>query len=76
MENTSITTIALTKEAKEKMKEFGNKGESYSEIIVKLIKSAKERQLYDLLMNEEGTIPIEEALSNAKKKYRNPKISV
>ena len=51
-----ITTIALTKEAKEKIREFGNKGESYSEIIVKLIKSAKERQLHDLLW--EGQYPV------------------
>jgi len=64
------TTIALTKEAKERVKEFGNKGESYSEIIMKLVKSAKERQLHDLLMSEEGTIPIEEALANAKKKWQ------
>ena len=71
-----ITTIALTKEAKEKIREFGNKGESYSEIIVKLIKSAKERQLHDLLLDEKDTIPIEEALSKAKTKYRNQKISV
>ena len=26
-------------------------------------------ELYDLLMNEEGTIPIEQALSNAKKRW-------
>ncbi len=64
------TTIALTKEAREKMKEFGNKGESYSEIILKLVKSARERQLHDLLLNEEGTIPIEQALSKAREKWR------
>lgn len=64
------TTIAITKELKEKIAEFGSKGESYSEIIARLIKSAKERQLYDLLMNEEETISIEEALTKAKKKWR------
>jgi len=64
------TTIALTKEAQEKMKEFGNKGESYSEIILRLVKSAKERQLYDLLMNEENTVSVDEALSNAKKTWQ------
>lgn len=30
---------------------------------------ARERQLHDLPMSEEGTIPIEEALTKAKKKY-------
>lgn len=67
MEN---TTIAISKEIKEKMKEWGNKGETYTEIIEKLIKSAKERQLYDLLFNEEDSIPIEEALTNAKKRWQ------
>jgi predicted CopG family antitoxin len=52
------------------MQEFGYKGETYSEIIVRLIKSAKERQVHDLLMNEENTISIDEALSNAKKKWQ------
>ncbi len=67
------TTIALTKEAQEKMKEFGNKGESYSEIILKLIKSAKERQLHDLLMNEENTISIEDARKELNKRWPKSK---
>ncbi|MBI3623078.1 hypothetical protein HY212_03295 [Candidatus Pacearchaeota archaeon] len=65
-----ITTIAITKNIKEKIREFGNKGESYTEIIERLIKSAQERQLHDLLFDEENTISIEEALSNAKKKWQ------
>lgn len=68
MEN---TTIAVTNEIKEKIQEFGNKGETYSEIIGKLIESAKKRQLYDLLMNEGDTISIDEAISNSKKKWQN-----
>ncbi|MFA5174151.1 MAG: antitoxin VapB family protein [Candidatus Pacearchaeota archaeon] len=64
------TTIAITHEAKDKMQEFGFKGESYSDLILRLVKSAKERQLHDLLMNEEDTISIEEALANAKKQWR------
>ena len=65
-----MTTIALKKNIKEEMKQFGNKGESYSEIISKLIKSAKERQLSDLLMDEKDTISIDEALTNARKKWQ------
>ncbi len=64
------TTIAITNNVKEQIKEFGNKGESYSEIITKLLKSAKERQLHDLLMNEDDCIPIEQALENAKKQWQ------
>ncbi len=64
------TTIAIGKDVKEQMDEFGYKGETYSDIIARLIKSVKQRQLHDLLMSEEGTIPIEEALTNAKKQWQ------
>ena len=64
------TTIAVSEELKREIKEFGNKGETYTEILAKLIKSAKERQLHDLLMSSENTVSIEEALSNAKKSWQ------
>ncbi len=64
------TTIALKQEIKEKIMEFGNKGETYSDIILRLLESARKRQLQDLLMNEEDTISIDEALSNAKKRWQ------
>ncbi|MEK6855813.1 MAG: hypothetical protein AABX66_01500 [Nanoarchaeota archaeon] len=66
MEN---TTIAITRELKEQIMEFGSKGETYSMILSRLILSARKRQLYDLLMNEEGTISAKDALENAKKKW-------
>ncbi|MFH1290470.1 MAG: hypothetical protein ABIH92_03615 [Nanoarchaeota archaeon] len=64
------TTIALGEDLKEQIQQFGNKGETYSDIIRKLLESAKKRQLQDLLMNEEDTISIDEAISNAKKKWQ------
>ena len=64
------TTIAISEDLKEGIKEFGIKGETYSEILVRILKSAKKRQFQDLLMSEEGTTPIEEALSKAKKRWR------
>jgi len=63
------TTIAISGELKEGIKEFGMKGETYSEILSRILKSAKERQLQDLLMREEGTISVEKALSKAKKRW-------
>jgi len=67
MEN---TTIAVTRAVQEEIKEFGSKGETYSEIIARLLESAKKRQLHDLLMSEEGTIPIEEAIERSKKRWQ------
>jgi len=64
------TTIAIEQELKEKIMEFGSKGETYSQILRRLLESARKRQLHDLLMSEENTIPIEEALSEAKKRWR------
>ena len=63
------TTISITKDIKEKIKEFGNKGESYTEILSKLYKSAVQRQFQDFLFNEKGFISIEEAISEAEKKW-------
>ena len=64
------TTIALPKPLKQEIGEFGFKGEKYSEIIARLLKSAKERQLQELLMDETGTISIEKALAKAKKRWQ------
>ena len=64
------TTIAVTNEIREKIKEFGNKGETYSEILSRIIESARKRQLHDLLMNEENTVSIQEAIVDAKKRWR------
>ena len=63
------TTIALSKELKQKISEFGNKGETFSDILLKLYNSAVQRQLHDLLFNEEGCVTIEEAMKEAKKRW-------
>ncbi len=68
-----ITTIAVTKEVKEKIKEFGNKGENFSDILLKLYNSAVQRQLNDFLFNEKGFVPIEEAIAEAEKKWPKSK---
>jgi len=65
-----MTTIAISKEIKNKISEFGNKGESYSKILLKLYQSARERQLYDLLFDESNTVSVEDALEEAKKKWQ------
>ena len=67
MEN---TTIALPKKLKQDIGEFGLKGERYSDIIERLLKSAKERQLQELLMDETGTTSVKEALDKAKKRWQ------
>ena len=68
-----MTTIAILPELKERIQEFGNKGETYSQIIARLLESARKRQLHDLLMNEENTISIEEARKELNEKWPRSK---
>ncbi len=58
----NMTTIAISKEVRDKIKEFGNKGESYSEIVEKLYQSACERQIEEILMDTSDCVDIEEAI--------------
>jgi predicted CopG family antitoxin len=64
------TTIAISQSLRDEIKEFGHKGERYEEILQRILESAKKRQLHDLLMDEKGTIPIEEAITRAKKRWQ------
>lgn len=64
-----ITTIQLEKETKEKIATFGEKGESYDEIIKKLYSIAVKVQLKEFLMSKEGFVPVEDALKEAKKRW-------
>lgn len=64
-----MTTIALSKELKKQISEFGNKGETFSNILQRLLQSAQQRLFYDILMSNEGCITIEEAIAEANKKW-------
>jgi hypothetical protein len=64
------TTIAISAKIRDQLKEFGNKGETYDEILARVLNSAKERQLQELLMDETNCIPIEDALIRAKKRWQ------
>ena len=63
------TTIAIPMGVKERIQEYGLKGESYAEILERLLKSAHERLLRDVLMNEEGCVSIEQAMAEAEKRW-------
>jgi hypothetical protein len=64
------TTIAVSTAIREQIKEFGNKGETYDEILARLLQSAKERQLQELLMDTDDCINIDEAIERAKKRWQ------
>jgi hypothetical protein len=65
-----MSTIAVPVELKNELREWGSKGESYADILARVLKKLKERQLEEFLMDDEDCIPIEQALADAKKKWR------
>lgn len=64
------TTIAVSEDTRDQIKEFGQKGETYDDILGRLLSSAKERQLQDLLMDETGTSLVKDALARAKARWQ------
>ena len=63
------TTIAIRKDLKEKIMKFATKKESYSEVIGRLLESAEQRLLHDVLMSKEGCVTIKEAIEETNKKW-------
>ena len=63
------TTISIPVTLRDNLQEFGNKGETYADIIGRLFESAKERQLQELLMDEKDTFSVKGALSKSQKKW-------
>ena len=64
------TTILISKDAREKIKEFVKKGETYTDIIDKMYKELKLKESQDMLMSTEGYWTIEQAREWTKKKNK------
>lgn len=62
------TTIAISQNIRDRIKEFGMKGETYDDILARLLTNAEERQLQELLMDTKGTITLSEARARINKK--------
>jgi predicted CopG family antitoxin len=43
----SVTTIQITKDTREQLKELGRKGETYDQLINRLVKLAKRTEFFD-----------------------------
>ena len=63
------TTIQISQETKNLIGTFGTKEDTYDDIINRLYKLAVKEQLREFLMSTEGTIPIDEAIKEAEKKW-------
>jgi len=56
-----LSTIQLSKEAKELISTFGAKGDTYEDIIKMMYKLAVKEQLREFLMSSKNTVTLEEA---------------
>lgn len=64
------STIQITKETKQLISSFGTKEDSYEAIIKRMYKLAQKEQLHEFLLSSENTIPINEAIKRAKKRWQ------
>lgn len=64
------TTILISKDVREKIKEFGKKGETYDDILDRMYKELKLRENMDMLMNTEGYMTIDKARKWTKEQNR------
>ena len=63
------TTIQLSKETKELIGTFGNKEDTYEDIIKKMYSMAVKEQLRQFLMSTDGTLTLDEARKRLSKKW-------
>lgn len=59
----AVTTIQIDKKTREQLREFGKKGETYDQVIKKLMKVAKKVAFYediDRILETEEFVPLDE----------------
>ena len=64
-----MTTIAIPKDLKKNISEFGNKGETFSDILTRLCENARKQLLQNILMSEGGCISLDEFKKEINKKW-------
>lgn len=64
------TTIQLSAETKDLISTFGTKNDTYEDILKHMYALAVKEQLREFLLSSEDTIPIDEAIARAKKKWQ------
>ena len=62
-----LTTISIEKSTRDKLNEFKMSGETFNDLLLRLYKSASERQLQEILMDNSNTVSIDEAIEWTKR---------
>jgi len=63
------TTISISNEMKENLRNLGRAGDTYEDVIRKMYEATRKNLLMTYLYDETDCIPIEQALAEAKKKW-------
>ncbi len=61
------TTIAISNELKDKLRNLGRAGDSYEDVIRKMYEIAHKQLLRDYLYDESDSVSIDDAIAYAKK---------
>jgi predicted CopG family antitoxin len=64
------TTISISEEMKEKLKNLGRAGDSYEDVIKRMYDITSKSMLLAYLYDESDSVSIDEAIAEARKKWR------
>lgn len=64
------TTISISEDMKAKLKNIGRTGDSYEDVIRKMYEMTRKNILLTYLYDNSDSMPIEEAIAEAKKKWQ------
>lgn len=64
----ATTTISLSGEMKEKIRQLGKAGDSYDDIIRRMYEAAKKTMMLQYLYDESDSVGIDEAIADARRR--------
>jgi predicted CopG family antitoxin len=64
------TTISISVEMKEKLRNLGRAGDSYDDVIRKMYEVTKKNLLMTYLYDESDSVSIDEAIAESRKKWQ------
>ncbi|MFH1916806.1 MAG: antitoxin VapB family protein [Nanoarchaeota archaeon] len=64
------TTISISEDLKEKLKNLGKAGDSYEDVITKMYEMTRKNILLSFLYDESDSVSIDEAIRQARKKWQ------
>lgn len=64
-----VTTISVSKDMKEKLRNLGRAGDSYDDILRRMYEATKSNLLLHYLYDTSDSVPIDEAIADAKKRW-------